>query len=149
MEPAILITNVRIIPAARERVFSAFETPAKLALWWGPHGFANEVPTFDFQVGGEWRIVMRAQDGATYDNRSRFLEIVRPEKIVYEHLQPMHHFTMTMTYRDVGREMTELAWNMALEKNAEHERLKEFIFKANEQNFDRLCAFLDNEKNNA
>lgn len=142
----IEVVNLRRIPAARERVFEAFANPAVLATWWGPAGFTNTIHDFDLRPGGAWRVVMRAPDGAEYDNRATFLEVVRPEKIVYEHVQPMHRFTMSMFHRSLGPAATELTWKMQLERNAEHERLRDFLYQANEQNFDRLCAALDSRR---
>jgi uncharacterized protein YndB with AHSA1/START domain len=137
------ITNVRRIDVPRDRVFEAFANPEKLKAWWGPTGFTNSIPHFDFRPGGSWRVVMRSPDGTEYDNLSTFVEVDRPHKVVYEHLQPMHWFLMTMSFRELSPGATELTWKMSLARNAEHEKLRDFLHQANEQNFDRLCAFLD------
>jgi uncharacterized protein YndB with AHSA1/START domain len=141
--PATLeIVNSRIFDAPREVVFGAFADPAVLARWWGPNGFTNTVEQFDLRPGGTWRIVMHSSDGTSYDNTAEFVEIVKPSRIVFDHLRPMHGYRMTMTYAVEPGGKTRLTWRMALEHSAEHERLQHFIFDANEQNFDRLATVL-------
>ena len=139
----IEIVSSRVFDAPRETVFAAFENPAHLAHWWGPNGFTNTLRLFDFRPGGAWRYVMHGQDGTNYDNASNFTEVVKPEKIVLEHLQPMHNFQMTMMYAEAGTGRTRLTWRMMFERSAENEKLKDFIADANEQNFDRLGAYLE------
>src|SRR3954465_337565 len=139
----IEITNTRIFAAPRKTVFEAFENPTHLASWWGPKGFTNTIQLFDFRPGGAWRYVMHGPNGANYENASDFVEIAKPEKIVLEHLRPMHRFLMTMTYADAPGGHTRLTWRMVFERTDENEKLRKFISDANEQNFDRLAAHLN------
>jgi uncharacterized protein YndB with AHSA1/START domain len=136
------IVNTRVFEFPRDRVFGAFENPASLAQWWGPNGFTNTINTFEFRPGGAWRYVMHGPNGADYDNESEFIELVRPEKIVLEHLRPMHRFRMIMTYEELAPRRTRLTWRMLLERSTENEKLKPFLMDANEQNLDRLAVFL-------
>jgi uncharacterized protein YndB with AHSA1/START domain len=55
--------TARTLAHPPEAVFAAFETPERLAAWWGPAGFTNEFERFDFRVGGRWVFVMQAPDG--------------------------------------------------------------------------------------
>lgn len=136
------LINSRVIPAPRERVFEAFADPAQLAKWWGPNGFTNKVGKFDFRVGGRWEIVMQGPDGAVYDNESEFTEIVKPERIVYTHLQPFHRFEMKMLFAFTNHNETRLTWRMRFADAGDFERVREHVIPANEQNFDRLVAHL-------
>ncbi len=134
------IVNTRVFPVAPARLQAALSDPAQLAQWWGPAGFTNTIQEFDFRPGGDWRITMRAPDGKEYPNHSRFLAIA-PDRVVFEHLGPMHRYWMTMEFvPEAGG--TRLTWRMQFESAAERERLKDFIAAANEQNFDRLQAHL-------
>lgn len=135
------IVNVRIIPATREEVFAAFSDPVRLAQWWGPMGFTNEFHQFDFRTGGDWRFTMRGPDGAVYELKKRFEEIIRPERILLRHVQQGHDFTLTMSFAAHGAG-TEITWVMRFDDPAEAERLRVFLLRANEQNFDRLAAHL-------
>jgi uncharacterized protein YndB with AHSA1/START domain len=139
------IVCTRVIDAPRERVFEAFADPKHLAQWWGPEGFTNTVQEFDFRPGGTWRIVMHGPDGVDYDNVSEFIEVVKPERIVYQHLGPVHPFLMTMIYEEHSGK-TKLTWRMRHESAAQYAKLKDFLAKANEQNFDRLEAELKKMK---
>jgi len=135
------IVSTRVLDAPRERVFRAFSDPRVLARWWGPDGFTSTFQEFDFRPGGAWRFVMHGPDGADYRNESGFIEVVSPERIVLEHLRPMHRFLMTMTFAEEAGK-TRLTWRMEFESVAELERVRAFIPGANEQNFDRLQAQL-------
>lgn len=135
------IISTRLVSASREEVFGAFADPGKLAKWWGPQGFTNTFAEFDFNPGGRWSFTMHAPDGSDYPNESEFVEITAPEKIVFIHHQPVHVFRMTMIFTEEG-EKTRIVWQMRFETPAEAEKFRKFIIAANEQNFDRLEAVL-------
>jgi uncharacterized protein YndB with AHSA1/START domain len=128
----------RLIDAPRERVFRAFSDPAHLARWWGPTGFTSTFHTFDLRPGGAWRFVMHGPDGVDYPNESVFVEVLAPERIVFEHLSG-HHFRMTLTFGDVDGK-TLVGWRQVFDSAAERQRIAGFVTEANEQNLDRLAA---------
>lgn len=131
------IVSARVFDAPREQVFAAFADPVRLARWWGPAGFRNSFAQFDFQAGGDWRFTMHGPDDKDYPNHSRFVEIVAPARIVFDHIvAPL--FRMTITLADqAGR--TALEWRMRFETAALREGLAALVVPANEQNFDRLA----------
>jgi uncharacterized protein YndB with AHSA1/START domain len=135
------IISTRDFAAAREELFAAFSDPARLAQWWGPAGFTNTIREFDLRPGGAWHLTMHGPDGTDFHNESRFLEVVRPERIVFEHEEPVHRFRMTMTFAAHGMGTT-LTWRMVFESAEEVTKLGALIVAANEQNFDRLAAHL-------
>ena len=139
------IVNTRWFPAAPETCFRAFSDPALLARWWGPAGFSNTVPEFDFRPGGRWRIVMRGPAGAEYPNESEFLEITPGKVIAFLHLGPMHRYWLRMSYES-EQAGTRLTWRMRFATAAEHAKVKDFVQGANEQNLDRLGACLSEMK---
>ncbi|MEX2546095.1 MAG: SgcJ/EcaC family oxidoreductase [Phycisphaeraceae bacterium] len=131
------IVSARVFNAPRERVFEAFSDPGHLSQWWGPKGFSNTIHEFDLRPGGAWRLTMHGPDGADYQNESVFVEVVKPEKVVFDHCEPIHRFQMTMTFsQENGR--TKLTWRMCFESAQECARVKSLVGEANEQNFDRL-----------
>jgi uncharacterized protein YndB with AHSA1/START domain len=83
-ECEIVIT--RLFDALPEVVFEAWTSPEQLAQWWGPEGFTNPVCEIDVRVGGAWRIVMRAPNGAMYPCRGVYLEIIAPERLVFTNI---------------------------------------------------------------
>jgi len=135
------IVTTRVFDAPRERVFLAFSDPDRLARWWGPAGFTNTFQAFDLQPEGVWRFVMHGPDGTDYMNESVFIEVDRPERIVFRHLRPMHRFLMMILFSEEGCQ-TRLTWRMVFESTAECDRVRAFAGAANEQNFDRLEAQL-------
>ena len=138
---AFQIVSTRVFAASRDAVFGAFSDPERLKLWWGPNGFTNTFHEFDFRPGGAWKYVMHGPDGTDYANESEFVEIVRPERIVIDHLRPMHRFLMTMSFDDVDGQ-TRLTWRMRFDTTAEVDKLRPWIEPANEENFDRLAECL-------
>jgi hypothetical protein len=68
--------------------------------------------------------------------------VIKPERIVFQHLEPVHRFQMTMIYEDVAPARTRLTWRMMLERSVENEKLQQFLADANEQNFDRLQSYM-------
>jgi uncharacterized protein YndB with AHSA1/START domain len=84
---------------------------------------------------------MHGPDGANYDNLSEFLEVTPAARVVFQHLEPVHRFRMTMTFAVRGAQ-TELTWTMRFETADEVVKIGKFIAAANEQNFDRLAAHL-------
>ncbi|QLF70926.1 SRPBCC domain-containing protein [Peteryoungia desertarenae] len=136
------IENERIFPVSKERLFCAFADPSQLERWWGPHGFTNRIDTFDFRTGGEWHITMTSSDETDFANRWTFQEIVAPHRIVALHHEPMHVFALEMRFDPIGNG-TRLFWRMEFDDTPENREIERFIAAANEQNFDRLAALLN------
>lgn len=131
----------RILNASRERVFGAISDPKQLALWWGPNGFTNTFEEFDFRAGGTWRFVMHGPDGKNYPNHHTFGEIVKPERVVFQHLSSPR-FQLIVTLEDVGAGKTKINWRQRFESAEECERVSKYCIPGNEQNLDRLAAHL-------
>ena len=130
------IVTTRVLDAPRARVFKAWIDPSHLARWWGPKGFTNRFEEFDPRPGGVWRFVMRSPDGAEFDNRSVFVEIVEPERIVFQHVSGPQ-FQVTATFAELAGK-TRLSFRMLFETAAECAKVRVFAVEANEQNLDRL-----------
>jgi uncharacterized protein YndB with AHSA1/START domain len=73
--------------------------PQHVAKWWGPNGFTNTIHEMDVRPGGVWRFVMHGPDGRDYPNKSVYVEIVKPHRIVYDHVSGPA-FRMTATFDD-------------------------------------------------
>ena len=134
------IVTTRVFDAPRELVFKAWTDPVRLALWWGPKGFTNTFQEFDMRPGGIWRFVMHGPDGVDYKNESVFVEVVKPERIVFQHVSG-HQFQVTATFAEQAGK-TELTFQMLFETARECDKVKVYAVEANEQNFDRLEAQL-------
>lgn len=135
------IVNTRIFTAPRELLWRAWTEPEHLAQWWGPNGFRNTFREFDLREGGHWRFTMHGPDGTDYENEIVFREIVRPERLVLDHVEPVHRFIVTATFANENGK-TRVTFRMRFDSADECARVRSFVVDANEQNFDRLEAEL-------
>lgn len=85
VEEAIIVMS-RIFDAPREKVWEAFTTPEHVARWFGGEGFTSPVCEMDVRPGGIWRHVMRAPGGMEFAMEYVFLEVVKPEKLVWQNV---------------------------------------------------------------
>jgi uncharacterized protein YndB with AHSA1/START domain len=137
------VISTRVFHASRRALFEAFARPDHLKCWWGPRGFTHTFEEFDFRPGGRWRFTMHGPDGANYPNFNRFVEIHPLQRIVFDHVQSMHEFRMTMTFEESTAPVgTRVTWIMRFSPGHADAALLEFLANANEENLDRLQAHL-------
>jgi uncharacterized protein YndB with AHSA1/START domain len=138
--PDLEIVSTRQFDFPRELVFRAWTNPVHLARWWGPNGFTNTFHTFDLRPGGQWSFVMHGPDGTNYKNESVFREIVKPERIVFDHVsEPAFQVVATFT-EEAGK--TRVFFRMIFKTAAVCTAVKRYAVDCNEQNFDRLTVEL-------
>ena len=103
---AISITIERLIAAPADFLFDAWTRAEHLIEWWGPGPVTCPEAEIDLRIGGEYRIANRMEDGRTLWITGEFLEIDRPNRLVYSWLvmdQDMpSHVTVTFTETDSG-----------------------------------------------
>lgn len=143
------IVTTRRFAAPRALVFDAFNDPAHVGAWWGPDGFTTTTFAMDVRPGGAWRFVMHGPDGTDYPNRVDYLEVVRPERLVWDHGDdgggpPMFRAVVTFAdHPDGAQHGTELVMRMRL---ASAEALAAVRARGAEagarQNLDRFAAHL-------
>ncbi len=73
---------VREFDAPRDRVFAAYTDPKLIPEWWGPRGTTTTVDRMEVETGGDWRFLVRNEDGSETAFRGTFREITPPERIV-------------------------------------------------------------------
>ena len=78
------IVLTRILNAPRTLVWKAWTEPEHIMRWWGPKGFQSTDCEVDLRVGGMFRLAMHGPDGTVYPCAGVFVEIVPPERLVYE-----------------------------------------------------------------
>ena len=105
----------RIFDAPRDLVFEVWTDREHVAKWWGPNGFTTTISEMDVRPGGIWRLVMHGPDGKDYKNRIIFLEVMKPQRLVYRH-EPEHGtepttFETTVTFAERGSK-TEMTFRM-------------------------------------
>lgn len=133
----------RVMNAPRELVWTVFTEPDHIRQWWGPTGFTNTIDAMDVRPGGIWEFVMHGPDGRDYKNKNVFREVVKPERIVFDHVSPPPHVT-TITFAAEGKK-TVITWHMVFESKEQFDYVVQ-TFKADsglKQNLDRLENYLD------
>ena len=97
----------RMVNAPRELVWRAWTEADQIKAWWGPNGFTTTIYEMDVRVGGVWRFMMHGPDGTDYPNKVVYREIVKPERLVYDHSDDndssSHKFHTTVTFATQGR----------------------------------------------
>ena len=136
----------RLLNAPIELVWEVWTNPNHIKNWWGPNGFTNTISKMDLQPEGEWNLIMHGPDGTDYKNKSIFKEVIKHQKLVYEHISAPK-FTSTILFESQGSQ-TQLDWVMLFETK---EQLIEVVktFDAAEglkQNVEKLEAYLTNHQ---
>lgn len=133
----------RVLDAPPEQVFKAFADAAYIGKWWGPDGCKTATHQMDFRVGGVWRYTLHAPDGTDYPNQVTYLEIARPERIVYDHGDfDTVHFRSTITLEAQGSK-TKLTLRLLFPtREARDENLKFGASEGGQQTLGRLEQYL-------
>jgi len=138
----------RIVDATRERVWDAMTDPTQLVHWWGPRGFTTTVREMDVKPGGVWIQVMHGPDGVDSPNVSRFLEVVRPERLVYSHGggrpgDAAVQFESTWTFESLAEGRTRVTIRHVFSSTAERDRVvREYhAIDGGQQTLERLAEF--------
>jgi uncharacterized protein YndB with AHSA1/START domain len=138
----------RIVDAPREMVWKAWTDPRQVVQWWGPTGFTTTIEQMDVRPGGVWQYVMHGPDGTNYPNRSVFIEIVPPERIVYAHGggaagQVAAEFEMSWTFEALGQR-TRISIHMLFPSAAARDRVVQQYgaIEGGHQTLQRLDTYL-------
>jgi len=107
------LSITRLLNAPRELVWEVWTKPEHIAKWWGPNGFSLTTSKMEVKEKGEWNFVMHGPDGTDYRNEIVYVELKRPELLVYDHpIGPK--FRATVTFEAVG-DKTNLTMTMVFE----------------------------------
>ena len=143
------IVITRVFDAPRELVWEAWTDPQQMVRWWGPNGFTTTIQELDVRPGGVSRHVMHGPDGTDYPNRSVFTEVVKPERIVYQHGGrrkggPAAQFEATWTFEALPGNRTRLTMRSVFPSAAARDRVvKEYgAIEGGKQTLGRLAAHL-------
>jgi uncharacterized protein YndB with AHSA1/START domain len=138
------ISMTRLLNAPREMVWKVWTEPEHISKWWGPNGFTDTIEKMDLKPNGEWNHVLHGPDGTDYKNASVFVEVLKPEKIVFKHTNsPLS--TTTVTFEAQG-DKTFMQWKMVFESMEEYQKVDK-NYRAGEgmkQNIEKMEAYLSN-----
>ncbi len=136
----------RVFNAPRELVFDAWTDPDHIGEWWGPNGFTTTIHEMTVRPGGVWRFIMHGPDGIDYNNRIIYREIVRPERLAYNHDSDIEddpdRFFVTVTFAEVERK-TMVTMQLILKSAEIREKVVKFgAVEGGNQTLDRLREYL-------
>jgi uncharacterized protein YndB with AHSA1/START domain len=135
------ITTIRTIPYSINTVWNAWTNPETLKVWWGPNGFTNTFHEHDFREGGKWVYTMHAPEAGNFENAAWFVKIEKPSVLVWNRKsQPL--FLTTVNFEKISDTKTRIVWDMKFETEDMYNKLLKFVPEKNEENLDRLEAFL-------
>ncbi|MBP6687889.1 MAG: SRPBCC family protein [Lacibacter sp.] len=137
------IRLTRLLNAPIEQLWEVWTNPEHIKHWWGPNGFTNTITKMDLQPGGEWLLVMHGPDGTDYENKSVFTEVIKHQKIVYEHISG-HYFIASIEF-EAQDDATVMHWEMLFETKEEyHQFVIEYkVGESLQQNIERLVQYLE------
>ena len=138
----------RVYDAPVKAVWDAWVDPKQVAQWWGPRGFTLTTIKKDVRTGGSWDYTMHGPDGTDYENRTKFLEVEKHSRLVYDHGANDNQgplFRVTVVFTDLGGK-TKMEMTMALPTAEAAKETKKFVKKAGgDSTWDRLAEFLEKE----
>ena len=105
------LTYRRVHQASPELLFDVLTQPEHLTHFWGPTGTTTPVAniTVDLRPGGAFETVMvNEEDGNEYTMRAVYVEVVRPERLVWTEPDVEGGMTTVITFRDLGDGHTEV-----------------------------------------
>lgn len=141
----------RVYDAPVKTVWEAWTDPKQAAQWWGPRGFTITTHSKDLRVGGVWHYTMHGPDGVDYPNKTKYLEVEKHSRLVYDHggyddRPPM--FRVSVLFTEV-KGKTKMDMCMTLPSPEAAEEARKFIKKAGgNATWDRLAEFLAKETSN-
>ncbi|MFC1416143.1 SRPBCC domain-containing protein [Streptacidiphilus sp. N8-3] len=105
------LTYRRVHRASRELLFDCMTTPDHLARFWGPTGTSTPVGNIvvDLRPGGAFETTMVSDaDGSTYTMRAVYVEVQRPERLVWTEADVEGGMRTTITFVDLNDGRTEV-----------------------------------------
>lgn len=105
------LTYRRIHRAPRELLFDCMTQPEHLTRFWGPDGTTTAIAgiTVDLRPGGVFETVMVGDgDGRRHTMRAVYVEVRRPERLVWTEPGVEGGMTTTITFIDLGDGRTEV-----------------------------------------
>lgn len=136
----------RIYDAPVKTVWDAWTDPKQVAQWWGPRGFTLTTHSKDLRTGGTWVYTMHGPDGVDYPNKTKYLEVEKFSRLVYDHggnddRPPM--FRVTVLFSET-KGKTKMEMTMTLPTAEAAAEAKKFIKHANgDSTWDRLAEYLE------
>jgi uncharacterized protein YndB with AHSA1/START domain len=142
------IVTTRLFDAPRELVFEAWTDPQHIGQWWGPNGFTTTTIEMNVKEGGIWKFVMHGPDGVDWENLIQYIEVVKPERLVFSHGDfSKEHFRSVVTFVEKG-DQTELTLRSIFPTEAARDYVVKEVgaIEGAKQTLQRLAEYLANAR---
>lgn len=142
------IDITRIYDAPVKIVWEAWTDTKQVEKWWGPRGFSLTTHSKELKPGGHWHYTMHGPDGVDYVNKTKYFEVEKYSKLVYDHggndeQAPL--FRVTVTFKEI-KGKTHMDMSMVLDSAEAATNMKKFIKQAGgNSTWDRLAEYLSKE----
>jgi uncharacterized protein YndB with AHSA1/START domain len=138
----------RVYDAPVKVVWEAWTDVKQVAKWWGPRGFTITTHSKDLKPGGFWNYTMHGPDGVDYPNVTKYYEVEKYHKLVYDHGANENQpplFRVTVLFNE-NKNKTTMNMTMAFESPEKATEIGKFIKKAGgNSTWDRLGEYLEKE----
>lgn len=147
------VTITRRLNAPRELVFAVWTDPVHVTRWGRPQGFTViECEASDVRPGGSLRLRMQHESGNVYLSTSTYLEVARPERLVYDEVcdengRRFHQARMTISFAEQGgqteiRIHAHFTWLPGRGEQWTPELMKQGLADGWKSNLDQLEGYL-------
>ena len=138
----------RTYDALVKAVWDAWTDPKQVAQWWGPRGFTITHHSKDLRPGGQWIYTMHGPDGVDYPNVTKYFEVEKYSKLVYDHGATPDGpalFRVTVLFSE-AKGKTKMEMTMAVSTPEALEEIRQIIKHAGgNSTWDRLAEFLEKD----
>jgi uncharacterized protein YndB with AHSA1/START domain len=142
------LSLTRLYNAKVEQVWNAWVDPKQVAQWWGPRGFTLTTTRKDVRTGGDWLYTMHGPDGVNWPNHTKFLEVDKYKRLVYDHggfEDKPAMFRVTVLFSET-KGKTKMEMTMTFANPEMLEQSQKAIKEADgNSTWDRLAEFLEKE----
>jgi uncharacterized protein YndB with AHSA1/START domain len=144
------LTYRRVHHAPRELLFDCMTQPEHLTHFWGPEGTTTPLDDIvvDLRPGGAFETSMVSDaDGSTYTMRATYVEISRPDRLVWIEGDVEGGMRTTISFVDLGDGRTEVVTHQTNVPAAYLSAQAQAGFRTSLDRFDAYVALLaDNER---
>ena len=138
----------RIHDAPRELLFDCMTQPEHLTRFWGPAGTTTPIDgiTVDLRPGGVFETVMvNDADGSRYTLRAVYVEVRRPDRLVWTEPETEGGMITTITFAELGDGRTEVVTHQANVPEPYRSREAQEGFQTSLDRFDAYLASLSKQ----
>ncbi len=138
----------RVYDAPVKAVWDAWTDPEQVVQWWGPRGFTITTHSKDLRPGGHWSYTMHGPDGTDYPNKTKYFEVEKYAKLVYDHggndeQAPLFRVTVLFS-ESRGKTTMEMTMTHPSTEAADQTRVIVKKFGGN-STWDRLAEYLEKQ----